>query len=229
VPESSRKGTLVFLTHHAPGTKWHNHDTEEYFNHLKALPEKYKPVVLCLHMHDINAGNHKKLRRYGLPIVTAGNTSSIHFIDRFYNLIKRYSYATSPTWGSQTAYCVELGIPYFFLGNRPKLVNISHKDMPLGEVSYHDSFHESYEKTADELFRTPVDNVTVEQRQFVESILGLDAHISRFYLSWLLWRELFRSWRQWPIILNPLIVGLRKYGTYGIFKKLHLYIKKDKI
>jgi len=180
-------------------------------------------------MHDINAGKHKKLRRFGFPIVTAGNTSSIHFIDRFYNLVKRYSYATSPTWGSQTAYCTELGIPYFFLGSRPKLVNISHKDMPLGEVSYQDECHENYDNKAVELFRTPTDSVTLEQRQFVELILGLDAKISRFYISWLLWREFFRSWRQWPIILKPIILVFQKYGIFGMFKKLHLYIKKEKI
>ena len=228
--DESRKGTLVFFTHHVPGLHWENHDTNEYFDLLRALPEKFKPIVLCLHMHDINAGHHKKLKRHGFPIVTAGNSSSIKFVDRFYELIKKYSYASSPRWGSQTAYCVELGVPYFFLGERPKLINESHDQLPIGEVGYKDETHEDYDLRANELFRYPVDKVTQEQRAFVEALLGVDANVTRTQLCWILWREFFRHWLEWHKILKyNLAVIFRKLGLLGALKKIYHYINKEKI
>ena len=73
---STPRGTLVFYMHNTKLLKWEGRDTEEYFEKLRELPDKFQPVVLCLHMHDINTGVHKQLRRYGFPIVTAGNTNS---------------------------------------------------------------------------------------------------------------------------------------------------------
>lgn len=222
-----RKGTLVFFTHHVPKLRWENHDSEEYFDMLKELPEKFKPIVLCMHMHDINAGHHKDLRRHGLPIVTVGNTSETSFVDRFYEMVKKYSYATSPDWGSQTAYCVELGVPYFFLGDRPKLINESHDQEPLGEVGYKDELHKKYYLRAEELFRQPVDMVTLEQRIFIESILGMDADTTRIQASLILWREFFRHWHEWPFIIRyNLIFILGKLGLLRFAKKVYRHLRK---
>jgi hypothetical protein len=205
----SPKGTLVFFTHGTPDVKWEGHDSEEYFGKLRELPDKFQPVVLCLHMHDIKDGLHIKLRRHGFPIVTVGNTSSTDFVDQFYDLVKDYSYATSQTWGSHAAYCVELGIPYYFLGERPELVNIADLNLPAGVApQYWDNYHEEYAKKAEELFRVPVDVVTDEQSAFVELVLGLGSRLTRWQVSWILWRELFRNWRQWPAIIARLLAAL---------------------
>lgn len=217
----SAKGTLVFLTHHAPGFKWENHTTSRYFDSLRSLPKSYYPVVLCLHMHDINTGLHRELRKEGFPIVTAGDTSSVHFIDRFYELVRGFKYATSLGWGSQVAYCVELGIPYFFLGERPRLLNLSHEELPLGEVQFQDAYHEEFERRAEALFRTSVDEVTLEQRQFVEFVLGLTSNTSRARLSWILWIEFFRHWRSWwSTWLKPVFGSVRRHGLVGLVKRL---------
>jgi hypothetical protein len=218
---SASRGTLAFVTHHAPGFEWHDHVTLEYFASLRALPDKYQPVVLCLHMHDIHAGLHRNLRGSGFPIVTAGNTSSLAFVDRFYDLVTKFRFATSPSWGSQVAYCVELGVPYFFLGDRPRLLNLSHREVPLGEVRYRDEYEQEYNERADALFRIPVDEVTAEQYRFVNSVLGLDSRISRVQLSWILWREFFRHWRQWwPTWLQHIWRLLRKYGVRGLVRRV---------
>lgn len=215
-------GTLVFFSHGTTAVKWEGHDTEDYFEQLRKLPDKFQPVVLCLHMHDIKAGLHKELRCQGFPIVTAGNTLSIHFVDRFYDLVKDYAYATSQTWGSQVAYCVELGVPYFFLGERPELINIADKNLPTGVVpQYWDSYHEEYVKKAEALFRLPVDSVTGEQREFIESLLGVDSRITRWQVSWILWREFFRNWRQWRAIFTPLLFRfLNKLGRIPMISRL---------
>ena len=202
------RGTLVFYMHSTKSLKWEGHDTEEYFQKLRELPNKFQPVVLCLHRHDINTGLHKELRRHGFPIVTAGDTSSSNFVDCFYDLIRSYAYGTSQAYGSAVAFCVELGVPYFFLGVRPKLINSGEKNLPLGVVpEYYDEYHEEYGKKTDELFSVPVDTVTDEQRTFVESLMGVDSRISRRQVSWILWRELFLNWRAWGIVVKNITVG----------------------
>jgi hypothetical protein len=222
-------GTIVFFTHYAPGVKWVGHDSDEYFSQLRSLPDKFQPIVLCLHMHDINAGHHKELRRHGFPMVTGGNTSSTKFVDRFYDLIKDYSYASSQDWGSQVAYCTELGLPYFFLGKRPKLMNISHAQMPLGEVTHQDEFHAKMEEQALSLFRSPVDAVTPEQLAFVESLLGLDSKVTPERVAQILWREFFRHYLQWPLLLKPMLVTfLHKVGYLDLVKKNLRYFSKGK-
>lgn len=219
IRSTTPRGTIVFFTHHVPGVRWEGNDSEEYFSQLRGLPDKFQPVVLCLHMHDINAGHHKELRRHGFPIVTAGNTSSTKFVDRFYDLIKDYSYASSPDWGSQVAYCIEMGLPYFFLGERPKLINISHSEMPLGGVMYQDEFHAKMEEQAVALFRLPVDAVTPEQRTFAESMLGLDSMVTPKQVSRILWGEFFCHYLQWPLILKSMLVTfLRKAGCIKLIK-----------
>lgn len=205
----SPRGTLVFFMHGTDAVQWQGHDSEEYFKQLRELPDALQPVVLCLHMHDIRAGMHKKLRSYGFPIVTAGNTMATDFVDRFYGLIKGFSYATAQTWGSYAAYCVELGVPFFFLGEQPKLVNIADPNLPAGIApQYWDAYHEELEKEAESLFRERVDTVTPEQRAFVESMLGFGSKLTRGQVARLLWREFFRSWKQWHTIPRSLIVAL---------------------
>lgn len=201
-------GTLVFFTHHVPGIEWQGRDQDEYFEQLRALPEQFHPIVLCLHMHDINAGHHLALRRHGFPMVTAGNTSSADFVDKFYGLVSQFAYATSQDWGSQVAYCVEMGVPYFFLGPLPRLINISHKEMRVGPVDdYQDDDHKKYLSQARALFRYPDTELTPEKQRFVEAILGMDSGVAREAISQLVWREFFRNWAKWYFIPYALLVG----------------------
>jgi hypothetical protein len=228
VRSNNPKGTLVFLYHNVPGLKWEGYDEDEYFERLKELPDKFHPIVLCQHMHDINAGLHKALRRHGLPIVTAGNTSSTRFVDRFYDLVENFAYATSQGWGSQVAYCVEIGVPYFFFGTLPQLVNHAHEEYPLGIVKrYQDEFHEACEENAKKLFGLPVDSVTLEQRVFVESMLGMDSHITPEQISWILWKEFFHNWRlSYLVLVGMAIRFVTIIGIKPHFKRLWLYFRK---
>ncbi|MDH4199243.1 MAG: hypothetical protein OEV66_02595 [Spirochaetia bacterium] len=223
------RGTLVFFTHSTPAVQWVGHDSEEYFVKLKELSEKFQPVVICLHMHDIRAGLHKKLRSFGFPLVTAGNTASVNFVDSFYSIIRNYAYATSNLWGSQVFYCVEMGIPYFFLGERPELMNISDKNLSDGmQKKYWDQDHEKYEKKADELFKSPVDVVTDEQRTIIEFQLGFNSRLSRWQVSWILWREFFRNWRQLNVVFKAILVTfLGKLGLLRMIKRIRIHFKSN--
>ena len=52
------KGTLAFFAHTTPVID-NTMDVSLYIKQLKSLPEKYQPVSVCLHYHDINKGFHK--------------------------------------------------------------------------------------------------------------------------------------------------------------------------
>ncbi len=216
------EGTLVFFSHSTPNVRWKGHDTKEYFSMLRELPEKFQPVVLCLHMHDIKAGVHKKLRRHGFPIVTAGNVRAVNFVDKFYDLVKNYSYATSQEWGSQVAYCVEFDVPYFFFGERAVLENIADNNLPLGKVErYSDRYHEELGEKIYQLFSFPVDKVTDKQRAIIESILGFGSSISRKQLLKILWREFSRNWWKFHLILPSMASAfLRKFKQLRNIKRL---------
>ena len=224
------KGTLAFFMHGTTAVKWEGHDSVDYFERLRNLPSKFQPIVLCLHSSDITAGLHKELRRHGFPIVTAGNTQSTNFVDRFYEQVGQYSFATAPAWGSYAAYCVEFGVSYFQLGNRPELVNIADPNLPAGVApQYWDLHHEEMSKKAEALFSMPVDYVTDQQRKFVEYILGFDSHISRCKVSWILWREFIRNWRQWRSIFPVfLVASLHKFRLIWLIRIVRKFAKPRK-
>jgi len=192
--EKSTKGTIVFFPHIVPGYRY-EFDVNSYIDKLNSLPDKFKPLVICLHMHDINMKYHKMLRQYGIPIVTAGHTSSVNFVDNFYELITKFSYATSPEWGSQVAYCIEIGLPYFFMGEQPICINESSNSEPLGNIRYNlDSSYLENEQKAFKLFGQIEEEVTIEQKEFINSLLGLhpDA-LTINQLKFILWEELLKS------------------------------------
>jgi hypothetical protein len=206
-PSPEKSGTLVFFSHHVPGYRYKNFDIDAYFEELASLEQKYHPIVICLHMHDIAAGHHKSLRKYGYPLVTAGNTLSRDFVDEFYRLVRQFAFATSQGWGSQTAYCIEMGIPYFMFGDKPGLINMSSREFPKGDVAPNALFEEK----ADRLFKPRTDSPTAEQLEFVSYYLGLNGGMKKDQLGEIIWREFFRSWQQWHHVpLNPIKSMLKK-------------------
>jgi hypothetical protein len=223
------KGTLVFFSHSNDGVEFVGHDTGSYFEELKMLPKQYQPIVVCMHMHDVRKGYHKDIRKHKIPIVTAGNTSSIKFVDEFYNIIKNFKYATSNTPGTQMYYCTEMGIPYFLMGKVPKLINHSSSESPLGEFSAVDPIHLELVEIEKHLFNNRVDSVSLHQKIYVEWILGLNSGVSPLEASWILWREFFRNWPRWYLIFQPIVVWLiRKLGLEERARKYRDRLKENK-
>ncbi|WP_230341933.1 hypothetical protein [Methylobacillus arboreus] len=217
------KGTLVFFAHHVPGVEPSGHDDDEYLYRLKQLPEKFHPIVLCMHMHDINAGYHKKIRHWGLPIVTVGNVYDDSFIDRFYQLVSQFSYGTSMEWGSQAAYMAELGVPYFFLGKPPTFINLNHKEFPKGEINrFQDDIHKSYVRKANDLFSHKLDYVSEDQLLFINEILGLNSPFTEKDISNFIWKAFFNSWQQWHhIFFRIIFMLLSAVGLIKLVKKAY--------
>jgi hypothetical protein len=107
------QGTIVFVPHSVPGLDYEEFDLDAYLETLKTLPENFHPLTLCLQFHDASVEAACKVARAGFRAVSAGNSLSPSYADRFYSLIRTHEYATSPSIGSQLFYCHELGVKYF--------------------------------------------------------------------------------------------------------------------
>lgn len=175
-------GTLVFYAHSNATTNPVYEDLDGYMCALTELPEKYHPITICMSFHDIEKGLHKKIRKYGFPIVTAGSTSARIFVDRFYSLIHQFRYTTSPNIGSHTYYILEAGIPFFLFGEYPKYIVKGSDAVADGITSlrdYCDDYDfERFEYLKD-LLSHRHDSVTENQRRVIEDFLGLDSRMSR--------------------------------------------------
>lgn len=191
---ANRKGTLVFYAHSNATTSPKYSDLDGYINDLRALPEQCQPVVICLSFHDIEKGLHKELRKYGLPLITAGTTNSQDFVDRFYRMISQFRYSTSPNVGSHTFYLLEAGIPFFRFGPYPEYHIKGSKAVKDGKQNlsdYGDSDDiENFEKFK-QLLSIRTDSVTEKQKIMVSNYLGIDAGITRLEASGIMWREFF--------------------------------------
>ena len=212
LPEK-RSGTVVFYAHSNNTTTPEYEDLESYFSELRDLPKRYQPVVLCLSFHDIQKGLHKQLRKYNLPLITAGSTNSQYFVDRFYSMVYRFRYSTSSNIGSHTFYLIEAGIPFFLLGPYPKYDISGSEAVNDGKQNLSDyGDAEDLEKfeSLKHLLSSQRDSVTNEQRELVSEYLGLNSKITRFEAAWIIWRELFLNIFKLPRLYGNKLVNLKK-------------------
>lgn len=212
------KGTLIFYPHSIEGMDIISYDWDLYFERLTKISVDFMPFVICMHRHDINKGCHKQLRKYGLPIVTIGNPFSSFFVDRFYDLVSHFSYATSCTGGSELFYCEEFGVRYFIFGDEPIYYNYSHDQMPLGQVKYADDTERLSNLLKKEIFSTIPPQSSYFRDKFISSVLGLDNDYKTVvtYLKSIFISETIR--------LFPLII--RKLIFYFFFTICLTYIKR---
>lgn len=192
-PLDSAKGTLVFISHSTVNTEYIDEDRDKYFLDLKNLSEKYKPLVLCMHMNDIKNNNHLQYKKYNLPIITIGNPNSVEFVDEFYKTTTQFKYATSNSAGSQLYYCVEMGMPYFIFGEKPRLMNHSDSNLPYGIYNPTNDIEKEIIEIENKLFKNLEDRISLEQKIFVEWMLGFGSNQSRYNMTLIIWRELFRN------------------------------------
>jgi GR25 family glycosyltransferase involved in LPS biosynthesis len=107
------RGTLAFVPHSVPDLKTETFSLESYIKSISELPEKFHPITFCFHVHDLNRENIRLARKLRIRIQTVGAVLSPHYVRRFYKLIGKFQFATSPTLGSQLFYCEEFGLEFF--------------------------------------------------------------------------------------------------------------------
>ncbi|WP_276373585.1 hypothetical protein [Chryseolinea sp. H1M3-3] len=187
-PDANAKGSLAFLSHTTPMIE-NKMNLVNYILQLKALPDEFHPISICLHYHDVIKGVYKIFFDYGFEVVTVGNPYHELFIERFYTLIRRFRYTTSNEIGSYTFYCSELGIPFFLYGSEPELYNNGDPSIEAGEYKSYKST-EQYKKVKT-LFSTIRKEVTPEQKRFVEEELGIYDSIGRWKMAYILYYAYF--------------------------------------
>lgn len=132
--QKNAKGTVVFISHSTFDIKC-EFDISGFCEELKKLPKKYKPVTICLFYLDFIDKKTDVYRKMGFEVTCAGPkfVNSLDFPRRFYEILSSHKYATSNAIGSYAFYAVDLEIPFFLTGSRPKLVNQGDRDVNLLE------------------------------------------------------------------------------------------------
>jgi hypothetical protein len=193
-------GTIAFPSH-GTVTLEDTSNIQDYINHLKGLPDQFQPVGVCLHMNEILKGSHIEYIEAGFDVFTAGHNFDDSFAERFYSIIKKFRYATSNIVGSYAYYCVEMEIPFFLSGEPPKYVNKGDHNIPLGNYDPYKEY-ELYRKAYD-LFSGVTTSISIEQKNFVTTSLGLHSGISRLQMAKVLYSSFFRCVlnRDWMVSL----------------------------
>lgn len=181
------KGTIVFPAHVTQTVK-NEFDIDKYIYQLKSLPEEFQPVSICLHKSDVEDGIHQTYLNAGFNVYTAGNYSDDRYLDRFYDLLSHFKYSTSNEIGSYVFFSVEMGIPFFFYGEKAKLINHGDDNFCVGEIDY---FKDENYKKAVELFTYEIKNNSIEisqnQLEFVNDKLGINSGMTRLKMTLILW------------------------------------------
>jgi hypothetical protein len=171
-----RSGTIAFPSHSTHHIKA-NFNFEEYSEILDRLPDKFKPVVVCIYWRDFLLNRHQEYLKRGFKVVSAGHIYDPLFSFRFYDICRQFKYATSNDLGTHLFASVKSGCSFFYAGVRP----IQH-DNPDG-MPFVPNDRAVLERTL-QLFGSPQEAMNHEQINFVDLVLGTKHFRSR--------RELWR-------------------------------------
>ncbi|MBU1980652.1 MAG: hypothetical protein KJ958_15960 [Gammaproteobacteria bacterium] len=198
------KGTLFFVAHSTESV--HDRKSVEMYHHeLSLLPEKFLPVTICMHMHDIKKGLDADYRKLGYAVVSAGESLDQGFTERFYRILVQHRYVLSNIFGAYALYAVEIGLPFGLYGSPPNYLNVSDKNIEQGEYKSYQSTE--YYKTAVKLFAgLPEEQISKEAHDFVARYLGIADGISRYEMAKVLYGSFFR----WGCDRMLSVLSLRK-------------------
>ena len=181
------KGTIAFPSHSTPEINA-CFSVRKYIEELKSLPEDMQPVCVCLHMHDINKGQHKMFLENNIPVYTAGNAFDIRYAQRFYDILRNFKYSCSNLVGSYTYYSVEMEIPFSLFGESCEYINKADTNLEYGIYNYKNKDYQLEEK----IFLGIHKEITLQQKQLVENSTNSPKAISRFKMAIILWLSYFK-------------------------------------
>ncbi len=181
-------GTIVFPDHSIPSMDEVS-DTQAYIDQLKNLPEKFQPISACLHFQDIRIGRHEIYLKNNIPVYSAGDDFNL-FIERFYEILRKFKYASSNQVGSSLFYAVEMGVPFFVYGNKAENINKSDPNYPLGKLT--DYENSEFHQTLDRIFSGFDCEINIKKREIVERNLGIYDGISRKKMAYVLYSSLLK-------------------------------------
>ena len=200
-PKENRAGTLVFVPHSLPGQELDHYDFQDYLAQLDGVGLLGPESGFMLHSHDINRGLHRELRRFGLPLFTAGTGESPLFVERFYAVMSDFCTATSSEFGSQTLLSEEFGVPYAVFGTQ-RLPTPPREEFNAEAISRQQSFEQllAVGTPRDEIHISQAINSALSPHLFQEALrdelrLLMRREVKKFglYLNKLRWLALKNS------------------------------------
>lgn len=161
------KGTIAFPAHSSTNKQIITiFDRKQYLSKLFSLPEEYHPITICSFFSDLEDWQKiKEFSEFDFKLVTAGHSWSDNFTENFYNFLKQHKYSTSNNSGSHILYSLDLGLPFFFWGEKAQY----YKDTKYIEDS---GYRELYNKR-NIISIKPIKEITEEQKKFLEEETGL--------------------------------------------------------
>jgi hypothetical protein len=225
--KSDAKGTVVFPSHSTYDLK-SSFSLEKYCQELADLPERFKPITVCLFWLDYIDKESEIYKKFGFSITTTGPklSNSIDFVKNFYNILSSHKYATSNEVGSYTFYAVDLNLPFFLTGIEPIIKNKDKRDINFKEISKLDDH--IYGKKAMDLFSTgPATRILNSQKKFVIEETGLEECIPPEKLNSTLW-EYYRKNKYWQKAFVPYLFFSCLYAIFfnGPWIKLFISMRK---
>lgn len=202
--QNEAKGSLFFV-HHTRSDVDRFNDFIKIDNCIEQLPEEMKPVTVCFYYLDILKGSHKQYVDNGYNVVTAGDAKNPNFIENFYKVVTNYKYSITNSIGGHILFCADLGMPIsYFSSLEPKHIS---NDEKFWESRNRLENSEVY-KTARLIFEGVNLEITQEQQEFVNMMLGKINPTGRFKTSLLLYKSFLQ------------------YLPYKVKKKFNNYFKK---
>jgi hypothetical protein len=184
------RGTIV-CPGHGVALRYMDYDIDDLCKKLKELPPKFHPVTICLGIHDIEIWKKDvEFKKHGFEVVTAGFPWNENFNENLYKILGRHKYCVSNFLSTVTMLAMELGLPFFLLGEKDLKMKILSQPGSLKYCTKVYAYNEipSVNEQALKLFQTgPIDRITPEQQLFLEEEIGIKDCISPKELNALLW------------------------------------------
>lgn len=171
--QANADGTLVLpvhSTHHLTN----NYDFPKFAEYLKNLPEKSKPITICLGWRDIQLKMHERYLAEGFECTTAGHMYHKEFFVRLLKIIASHKFAIANDIGTSAFYCAAMNLPVQLYRQSIK-TNPARSDQPahLIQEAQFKHYLPIVEKFIDTCKNGDV-QMAKKQKDIAESILGFD-------------------------------------------------------
>jgi hypothetical protein len=210
--KNHKKGTIIIYPH-SNSTTVPILNNKNYFDKLKKLPKRFMPLKIMLSYYDIEQNIHKKLLKYGIPIVTAGSIRSKYFVDKYINIISKFEYATSPKYtiglGSAFFYCIDFGLRFFFYGHAKfrmikEAQGISKKILQSSD--FLDRNDKNFVIKMNKIFSYKNLQKIYNQKKFITKYMGYNSQLTRTNLFFILIKSLVLNCKSIPALYYNFLI-----------------------
>ena len=225
--QSDAKGTLIFpvhSTHHLHN----NYNFAEFAEYLKNLPEKFRPITICLGWRDIQLKMHERYLAQGFECTTAGHMYDKEFFIRLMRIIASHKFAITNHLGTSSFYCAAMNLPVMLYEQSIK-TNPTRSDQPthLLDEAQPSPYLSIVEKFIDTC-KDPDAHIAKQQKNIAKFILGFD-YIKDPYELCSLFESLWKKNEMKAFIKKPDFIAEGSFGEIieKISKKVKSHPRKE--